>query len=601
MFKSHPTVALFDIRIQSPYKDTLLVSSLENDNQPTPLSGSLVFSLSEDIIVKSISLKLLGTFKLDFLEQLHDNNRLVATTAVKENGTVLEVDWANLLTSSDGSITSGDYGQKPKFRYAHPTDFLNDLLNDPHLPSNDFIGGRNNTRINFKKGQHINFPSCPPNTTPFDSSVQGCLFKLSQGNYALPFQVSLPANVPDTVEGLRSGSILYKLHGVLNVAKGKGISTYKYLRIFRTQLQSSLALSQECVLEDNWADKLQYQITLPSKGIPIAGQATVQILIIPFTKELKLGKIRISLEQYFWLQNSHAQIFGDSSVVFRKNIAVSTDDLGQDRWDILRTFDIPSNLKEITQSVEVRDNLLTVKHKLKICIELILDGVTSEVRASVPVTVYVSTSNDVTGRSIQVDKLGRFRIKPRKEIKLFGDAEFRKHDRPPNDQPPPVYDSHVYDPKLEGTAPASRSPILSRSLTPLGSPGMTDIVDSELEIYPLELDSCTSSLRFQDQTIDSNPPNYIRAVGSDSATPDLAPLYTGGLGPEELNEINNRLKEFGVATTSSSSNTTLSSRPKLLKTLSGNSFFRSKNFTGHTKPSSGHTSSTSINNLLKKK
>ena len=66
--KEREKISYFDIRINSPYKDIILIQGSPLELSSIPLSGNLVISVKNEIVVKKISLRLVGRFKLEFLQ-----------------------------------------------------------------------------------------------------------------------------------------------------------------------------------------------------------------------------------------------------------------------------------------------------------------------------------------------------------------------------------------------------------------------------------------------------------------------------------------------------------------------------------------------------
>lgn len=66
--KEREKISYFDIRINSPYKDIVLIQGSPLELSPIPLSGNLAISVKNELVVKKISLRLVGKFKLEFLQ-----------------------------------------------------------------------------------------------------------------------------------------------------------------------------------------------------------------------------------------------------------------------------------------------------------------------------------------------------------------------------------------------------------------------------------------------------------------------------------------------------------------------------------------------------
>lgn len=103
---------IFDIRVASGFQNVTLIYGSSIDTDLEVLKGDVVFSLPESLHVKRISLRLVGKFKLEFLQVgQHKNNNLASI--VKEEQTIFEANWNNLLVDREGVISSGNSASKP--------------------------------------------------------------------------------------------------------------------------------------------------------------------------------------------------------------------------------------------------------------------------------------------------------------------------------------------------------------------------------------------------------------------------------------------------------------------------------------------------------
>lgn len=450
-------IVYFDIRVDSPYKDLVLIQGSPLESNPVPLSGRLVFSLSQDIVVKRISLKLVGKFKLDFLQMGKGRNSNGVASIVRDQSTILETHWDNLLTSPDGRISignddarrsgSGQTISASKRSLSSPVvnRLMKKKLHSPHIlefPADGFCGT----------------PYKELDSTTLSSSF---LFHLPKGNYELPFKVVLPSEIPETVEGLQSGSILYSFEAHIDRKKKASSVTsmirddvdslstavtgnphqhyhsytiYKYLRILRTLSVDNIALQEEMSVGDTCTDKIQYEISLPSRAIPIGGVTPINIQLFPFRKGYELEKVSASLIQYYAMKDSSGQVYDDQMVIMKQsmtefgNMIENEDNLLTDKTSITSIFKLPDNLKKITQDCELRDDLIRVKHKLSIQIILKCKSETKaknlEIKANLPILLYVSPQVKMKGRLVLFDNSnGSIHFRPGELVNLFGSED----------------------------------------------------------------------------------------------------------------------------------------------------------------------------------
>lgn len=432
-----------DIRVDSPYKDLVLIQGSPLESNPVPLNGRLLFSLAQDMLVKKISLKLVGKFKLDFLQMGRDNNRSGVASIVKDQKTVLETRWDNLLVSSKGNTVIGDdahytgeVGRRELAKRSLSSPVVNRLIkkNSNHileLPTNGVTG--------------------TPYKDLYSSSSSSYVFHLPKGNYDLPFHVVLPSEIMETVEGLQSGSLLYNFEARIERKRKSSsvtslliedldslhlnqayLTTYKYLRIFRTLAPDDLTLQQEVSVEATCAGKVQYEVCIPSKAIAIGDTTQIHIKLFPFQKGYILEKVNASLLQFYAVRNSAGQIYDDQQVMTKQSLTEFGELIGNPErlltgvTEINSIFQMPDNLKKITQDCDLRGDLIQVRHKLAITIVLTrsVDPTKRlEIKANLPISLYISPLVGMKGRLVLFDNSnGNIHFRAGELVPLFTDG-----------------------------------------------------------------------------------------------------------------------------------------------------------------------------------
>lgn len=447
-------IVYFDIRVDSPYKDLVLIQGSPLESNPVPLSGRLVFSLSQDIVVKRISLKLVGRFKLDFLQMGRGRNSNGVASIVRDQSTILETRWDNLLTSPEGKVSVGNDDD----RRSGQTQTVSVTKRSLSSPVVNRLMKKKSHSAHILELPADGFCGTPYKELDLTTLSSSFLFHLPKGNYELPFKVMLPSEIPETIEGLQSGSILYNFEAHIDRKKKASsvtsmirddvdtISTavtgtphqhyhsytiYKYLRILRTLSVDNLALQEEMSVGDTCTDKIQYEISLPSRAIPIGGVTPINIQLFPFRKGYMLERVNASLIQYYAMKDSSGQVYDDQMVIMKQsmtefgNMIENADNLLTDKTSITSMFKLPDNLKRITQDCELRDELIRVKHKLSIQIILKCKSETNaknlEIKANLPILLYVSPQVKMKGRLVLFDNSnGAIHFRPGELVDLFG-------------------------------------------------------------------------------------------------------------------------------------------------------------------------------------
>lgn len=461
-----------EIFINSPYKDMVLIVGHPLENDKIPLNGYVNFSINVDkMVIKRVSLKLTGQFKLEFVQMGTKNsgNATKGVAVVKERSPIFECQWDNLLKRQDGEVTM----------------HINSIDQPPASPAGNVdsgIAGKN--RFKLKRNGSSGNGTVVVDVTPesinsvIDQPREGAKvqYRFTQGEYVLAFRAMLPADIPASIEGLQSGSILYTLesnidckyntfnssgHGANEFdndgngstgpsgvsisnssnlmgtynAKMSQYHTYKYLRILRTMAGNDMNLDEEMVVSNTLRDRLQYEIKIPSRAIALGSGLPVDIKIFPFSKGIKLNKISVTMLQQYFMKDLKGSVYDNEIVIFKKSMrsfgSLLLDDNRLYKELILNSvIELPDDLKSVTQSCSIRDEkYIQVQHKLKFQLQFKrYDTETKqwknlEIRATIPIIIYISPHVNIRGRLVFYDQMnGKIHFRSGEMVELFGNS-----------------------------------------------------------------------------------------------------------------------------------------------------------------------------------
>lgn len=549
MFKT-TNFSLFDIKVNSQYKDLILIKGNELECEPIPFSGSIKLSVPEDTHIKRIKLQLVGEFNLSCISRLKETNQV---DTIIEKLCVLKILWNNLLTKQFGDVLHGNYGDVPIPYLKADSLKSKDVPSSSH-PSSPF-------RPRFFKSHLAPIGVLPKKLTksvdgtPFDGvySNHNQSFFIPKGNYNIPFSTILPTNILETIEGLNSGNILYKLQ--CSIEKGRFEKVYtksKHIRIVRTLHPQSMCLIDSTNIENTWIGKFQYNVLLPRKGIAIGCNIPINFKFIPLVKGLILHSIKAQIHQ------THIfEIFGLKTQEFETIIGkqeldwTSQQNLDEDNYDIWivkSILNVPNRLKNFNQSCDLSNNLIKVIHKIKLSIIILnLDGHKSEIKANLPIWVYISVNaGNVIGKHFEIDQdYGFFDEIPGKDDILFKNSNTRINsveqtlesqielDR--EHQAPPLYNNHTNDIIFDFETSPQEQIIRNQSLDEYR--GYFDIPKHQSKPYS------SPPLKILNQV-----PSYEQALDEDESV-ELAPEYPDIFEYREFSDISKPVRDFDLTQT----------------------------------------------------
>lgn len=213
----------------------------------------------------------------------------------------------------------------------------------------------------------------------------------------------LPGNTCESVEGLHEASVTYKLKAT--VARGKlayDLHAYKRLRVIRTLEASALEFLHSMSVENIWPNKIEYSIIIPQKAVVFGSSIPLTTRFTPLLKGLDLGDMTIKLMEVHDIHVKASNGHPHKEHKREREVAQWTlpmsreeywcdmiEDTGQEGWRMETSLDLPRKLGKCVQDVNVHG--IKVRHKLKIVVALKNpDGHTSELRATLPVTIFIS-------------------------------------------------------------------------------------------------------------------------------------------------------------------------------------------------------------------
>lgn len=369
---------LYDVRIKGTDHGVILLKGSTSEAPSVLLSGTIVLSVQEPIQIKNLSLRLYGKIRLNIPTQYKTSKGMVQRYTKYERR-IYEHVWDNFNVEN----------------------YLQNLYNNY---------GRKTSIASKSSGNISSLPRKARSSTTSLISLAGQssshYHTLVKGNYEFPFSAILPGSIPESVEGLPNASVVYKLEATIERNKfHTDLICRKHLRVVRTLAPDALELSETVAVDNTWPKKVEYSISIPEKAIAIGSATPIHILIIPLLKGLKLGPIKIQMVEHYQYCGTFGAVTSQERTVNKMRIKdplnhMNEDENGtsdvnedcefQDRWEVDTTFHIPASLSKCTQDCTLL-NSIKVRHKMKFIISLVNpDGHVSELRASLPVQLFIS-------------------------------------------------------------------------------------------------------------------------------------------------------------------------------------------------------------------
>ncbi|KAL2825880.1 HECT-type ubiquitin ligase-interacting protein cred [Aspergillus pseudoustus] len=299
------------------------------------------------------------------------------------------------------------------------------------LPSSAAGGGRRNwrERVFYEK------------TWKFREATKSKTEILPAGNYEYPFNVILEGSMPESVEGLPDTYVTYRFKAEIGRKYAKDIIVRKPLRIIRTLESSALELSHAMSVENIWPNKIEYSISTPTKAVIFGTTIRVDFKLIPLLKGLGIGLIVSELIETHDLtlnpedpdavrntyKNTRTIVHDEHKIDADQNLEII--DEAAEGYQFSRLLELPKTLTRCLQDTDTRG--IKIRHKLKFRVQLLNpDGHISELRATLPVSIFISPNLAIDDNNTLVD------VTPQATQAAINDIA---------QQAPPLYGEHQFD------------------------------------------------------------------------------------------------------------------------------------------------------------
>ncbi|RLV85676.1 Protein ROD1 [Meyerozyma sp. JA9] len=511
------SAVLFDIRLYNLDHDVLVVKGSQEEAASSLLSGRIVLSINEPLTIRRLGLRLYATLRLNWTETVQAGK----TTMPKNHRfdkKIFEHVW-------DANEFNSQLSEMAELSREHSAENLRgSRLSSKRNKSSSSLS------LSSLSSPHGSFS----NLTSLNATARGGRSHvLSTGNYEIPFSAVLPGSMPESVEGLPGGSIIYKLEASIDRGKfHQPLVTKKHIRVVRTLTTDAVELSETVAVDNTWPQKVEYSLNVPSKAIAIGSGTPVSMMMVPLLKGLSLGDIKIQLVEYYSYVGIIPPVHNGERVVSDIFIPKPSEEEAEfqlDKWEVESFVRVPASLSKCTQDCEIQ-NYMKVRHKLKFVIGLVNpDGHVSELRASLPVQLFISPFISVRAKPDELDEDNQgsddeeLFTTERSSTSLnelgaqnsANVSQENSYTSLTGLMAPPLYEKHIYD-RLWSEVSPIESPLSSGAATPRGPPPDADI--GQFSMSPLDSAQLNENLRLlslqrQNDEDSSRPPSAAGTPG----------------------------------------------------------------------------------------
>ncbi|KAI0010405.1 hypothetical protein F4779DRAFT_578165 [Xylariaceae sp. FL0662B] len=282
-------------------------------------------------------------------------------------------------------------------------------------------------------------------------------------------------------------------------------------------------------VENIWPNKIEYSVVIPQKAIVFGSCIPLEMRFTPLLKGLEMGNITVKLIE---IQEFTVQGYAIATKIHKHDRDVTSwnfetnreqhwhdniEETGQEGWVVNKELPLPKRLTRCIQDCTVHG--IKIRHKLKLTVGLKNpDGHVSELRATLPVTIFISPN-------MPLDEEGNLVSQSPETASEQSDHESS------NNMAPPGYGMHVLDQLYDDIDPSGiltppahsglNSPFYAQSRA--GSSENVVSTAHTITVTPAALSS-----RLQDVSLEESHRNlHTSNVSGSGATTPLNAIHDG--------------------------------------------------------------------------
>jgi hypothetical protein len=225
------------------------------------------------------------------------------------------------------------------------------------------------------------------------------LHVLKAGSYAYDFELALSGDLPESTYVANFYTVQYQLKATIERSTFlPNMTARKWIHLSRQLLPLTPEFLEPVAISNQWANKLDYEITLPTKIYTHGDHIPINIRITPLTNSLRVRHLSCTLKEYMICRaqlhpdflntrpRAHGRVlFSTRDDKFgRSNHSTDSDHFVE--WAKIQTIQLPTSTQEL--QCDIQNEAIRIRHKIKFVLSLInADGHVSELRASLPITI----------------------------------------------------------------------------------------------------------------------------------------------------------------------------------------------------------------------
>ncbi|KAI7894358.1 uncharacterized protein EV154DRAFT_599995 [Mucor mucedo] len=220
---------------------------------------------------------------------------------------------------------------------------------------------------------------------------------LGAGSYTYAFELVLPGDLPESTYVPNIYTVQYQLKATIERSTFlPNICNRKIVHISRQLLPFAPEFLEPVSVANQWANKLDYEITLPSKIYTHGDQIPITVRITPLSDALRVRHLSCTFKEYMVCRAGNQGFLNTRARAHGRVLFSTRDDkFGRTNandgghfveWTKVQMIPLSNSLLDL--QCDIQNDSIRIKHKIKFVLSLInSDGHVSELRAALPITI----------------------------------------------------------------------------------------------------------------------------------------------------------------------------------------------------------------------
>ncbi|KAI9319271.1 hypothetical protein BX666DRAFT_1836910, partial [Dichotomocladium elegans] len=227
---------------------------------------------------------------------------------------------------------------------------------------------------------------------------------LEPGNYTYEFELPLPGDLPESTQIASFYVVQYRLKATVERARFfPNITSRRAVHVYRQLSPLTEDFMEPVTIANHWANKLDYEISIPTKVFCLGDQIPVSIQVTPLIPDIRIRHLSCTFKEYMVCRASSGWFGGQSRsqgriIHFSRDESLGKTNSSTDDsfvvWEKNMAIPVPSS-NDLIQC-NVLNDAVRIRHKLKFVMSIENpDGHVSELRAALP--IHICSINNTMG------------------------------------------------------------------------------------------------------------------------------------------------------------------------------------------------------------